>query len=77
MSENHTRAVRTRVSIVYLKLKSDGTQSNKLTQKLVFLAGVEFKKITPAWEDWFNSFIFREYIKCKYNSILFALHVLI
>ena len=28
---------------------------------LVFLAGVELKKGTPAWEDWINSFILRKY----------------
>ena len=27
---------------------------------MVFLAEVELKKLTPAWEDWLNSFILRE-----------------
>ena len=36
---------------------------------MIFLAGVELKKkITPAWEDWFNSFIERKYM--LKNSIL-------
>ena len=35
----------------------------KNTQKMVFLAGVELKKVTPAWEDWINSFILREKIE--------------
>ena len=45
MPENHERAVKTCVSILCLQLKFDEIQNDYLTQTLVLLAGVEFKKI--------------------------------
>ena len=58
--ENYEWAVKTRESIAYIQFKFDEIQNGYFTQTLVFLAGVELKKITPAWEDWFNSFILKE-----------------
>ena len=42
---------KTRVSIVYLQFKFDETQNGYFTQTMVFLAGVELKKSTPALKD--------------------------
>ena len=43
--KNHERAVKIEVSIAYLQFKFDEVQNDYLTQTLVFLAGVELKKI--------------------------------
>ena len=43
--ENHEWVVKIRVSIAYIQLKFDEIQNDYLTQTLVFLAGVELKKI--------------------------------
>ena len=48
---NHEWIVKFLVSIAYLYLKFDEIQNDYLTQTLAFLAGVELKKVTPAWED--------------------------
>ena len=42
--KNHIRAVKTRVTIVYVQLKFDESQDDYLTQTLVYLTGVELKK---------------------------------
>ena len=49
--------------IVYLQLKFDEIQTDYLTKTQIFLAEIELKKKkNPAWEDWVNSFILREFI---------------
>ena len=42
--ENHEWAVKTRISIVCIQLKFEEIQNGCLTQTLVLLAGIEFKK---------------------------------
>ena len=57
MPEKHELSVKTQKSIVYLQLKCDEMQNGYLTQTMIFLAGVELKKLNPGWE-WELTYLF-------------------